>query len=106
MSVAFRRIWRPQPAIFQVHHDVFELRLPLAVFGAAGSDAAEITISGEVRWQCCDDEVCDLPTSQRFELTRPVSEPPAVALRSRRGATLEPNAMAHFQRMSERRTGS
>ncbi len=91
---------------FQVHHDVFELRLPLTVFGAAGSDAAEITISGEVRWQCCDDEVCDLPASQRFELTLPVSEPPTVALRSRKGAALEPNAMAHFQRMSERRTGS
>ena len=91
---------------FQVHHDVFELRLPLAVNSASPSDAAEITISGEVRWQCCDDEVCDLPTAQRFELTLPVSEPPAVALRSRRGATGEPNAMAHFQRMSERRRGS
>ena len=91
---------------FRVHHDVFELRLPLAVNGASPSDAAEITISGEVRWQCCDDEVCDLPTSQRFELTLPVSEPPAVALRSSRGATVEPNAMAHFQRMSERRKGS
>ncbi len=91
---------------FRVHHDVFELRLPLAVNGASPSDAAEITISGEVRWQCCDDEVCDLPTSQRFELTLPVSEPPAVALRSSRGATVEPNAMAHFQRMSERRRGS
>ncbi|MBW2281671.1 MAG: redoxin domain-containing protein [Deltaproteobacteria bacterium] len=91
---------------FQVHHDVFELRLPLTVNGSAGSDAAAITISGEVSWQCCDDEVCDIPTSQRFELTLPVSEPPAVALGNRRGATLEPNAMAHFQRMSERRRGS
>ncbi len=91
---------------FQVHHDLFELRLPLTVNSAAGSDAAEITISGEVRWQSCDDEVCDIPTSQRFELTLPVSESPAVALRSKRGAALEPNAMAHFQRMSERRTGS
>ncbi len=91
---------------FRVHHDVFELRLPLAVNGASPSDAAEITISGEVRWQCCDDEVCDVPTSQRFELALPVSEPPAHALRNSRGATVEPNAMAHFQRMSERRRGS
>ena len=91
---------------FPVHHDLFELRLPLTVNRAAGGDAAEITISGEVRWQSCDDEVCDIPTSQRFELTLPVSESPAVALRSKRGAALEPNAMAHFQRMSERRTGS
>jgi hypothetical protein len=91
---------------FQVHHDVFELRLPLTVNGGLGGDVAEITISGEVRWQCCDDEVCDLPATQRFELTLPVSEPPVVALSSRKGATLEPNARAHFQKMSERRRGS
>lgn len=91
---------------FQVHHDRFELRLPLTVNSAAGDDAAEITVSGEVRWQCCDDEVCDIPTSQRFELTLPLAESPAVALWSKKGAALEPNAMAHFQRMSERRVGS
>jgi len=91
---------------FQVHHDLFELRLPLTVNNAAGGVAAEITVSGEVRWQSCDDEVCDIPTSQRFELTLPVAESPAVALGSKRGAALEPNAMAHFQRMSERRVGS
>ena len=91
---------------FQVHHDLFELRLPLTVNNAAGGGAAEITVSGEVRWQCCDDEVCDIPTSQRFELTLPVAESPAVAMGSKRGAALEPNAMAHFQRMSERRVGS
>ena len=88
---------------FQVHHDVFELRLPLTVNGGQAGDLAEITISGVVRWQCCDDEVCDLPASQRFELTLPVSEPPPVALGRGPGATLEPNALAHFQRMSERR---
>ena len=91
---------------FRVHHDVFETAVAAGRQRRFPSDAAEITISGEVRWQCCDDEVCDLPTSQRFELTLPVSEPPAVALRSSRGATVEPNAMAHFQRMSERRRGS
>ena len=88
---------------FQVHHGVFELRLPLAVNSYSGSDAADITISGEVRWQCCDDEVCDLPASQRFELTVPVSAPGGHPLRDKRAATAEPNASAHFQRMSERR---
>ena len=91
---------------FQVHHGVFELRLPLTVNGAAGGGAAEINVSGEVRWQSCDDEVCDIPASQRFELELPVAESPAVALRSKRGAALEPNAMVHFQRMSERRRGT
>jgi hypothetical protein len=40
---------------------------------------------------------------ERFELTLPVAEAPAVALWGKRGAALEPNARAHFQRMSERR---
>ncbi len=80
--------------------------MPLTVNGARGSGAAEITFSGEVRWQSCDDEVCDIPTSQRFELTLPVAESPAVALGGKKGKALEPNAMSHFQRMSKRRVGS
>ena len=65
-----------------------------------------VSVSGEVRWQSCDDEVCDIPTRQRFELTLPVADSPAVALGSEQGAALEPNAMAHFRRMSERRAGT
>ncbi len=91
---------------FQVHHGVFELRMPLTVNGSPAGGAAEITFSGEVRWQSCDDEVCDIPTRQRFELTLPVAESPAVALRGENGPALEPNAMAHFQRMLKRRVGS
>ena len=91
---------------FQVHQDVFELRLPVTVNSAPRQDAPEITISGEVRWQCCDDEVCDVPAAKRFEVTVPVSEPTPPALRNGRGAAAEPNAMAHFRRMSERRKGS
>jgi hypothetical protein len=88
---------------FQVHHDSFVLRLPLTVNRGAGGGISEINVSGEVRWQACDDEVCDIPTSQRFELVLPVSESPAVALRGK-GVELEPNARSHFQRMSERRS--
>ena len=91
---------------FQVHQGVFELRLPLAVNSLSRSDAADIAISGEVRWQCCDDEVCDVPTSQRFELTVPVSAPVGHPFRDKRAATAEPNASAHFRRMSERRTSA
>ena len=91
---------------FQVHHDLFELRLPLTVNKAAGRGDAEITVSGEVCWQSCDNEVCDIPTSQRFDLTLPVAESPAVALWDKRGVALEPNARAHFQKMTERREGS
>jgi len=92
---------------FEVHHGDFELRLPLTVNGAVGGGrTTEITVSGEVRWQSCDNETCDIPAGQRFKLEMPVAESPPVALGSKRGATLEPNAMMHFQRMSERRRGA
>jgi len=91
---------------FQVHHDVFELRLPLTINNASRSESTEITVSGEVRWQACDDEVCDIPSSRRFEVVVPVADSPAVALGSKRGAALEPNALAHFRKMSERRMAS
>ncbi len=88
---------------FQVHHGSFELRLPLTINNAARIDTAGVTISGEIRWQSCDDEMCDLPMGQRFERTLPVAESPPVALRGNQGLALEPNAGRHFQRMSERR---
>lgn len=92
---------------FRVHHGVFELRLPLTVNGAVGGGGTtEIAVSGEVRWQSCDSEVCDIPAGQRFEVELPVAESPAVALRSKRGTALEPNAKEHFLRMSERRRGA
>ena len=80
--------------------------MPLTVNRPPRGGATDITFSGEVRWQSCDDEVCDIPASQRFELTLPVAESPVVALRGEQGAALEPNARAHFQRMSERRVRS
>ena len=52
------------------------------------------------------DALGDCRDAHGITCTLPVSEPPAAALRSSRGATVEPNAMAHFQRMSERRRGS
>ena len=91
---------------FRVHHGVFELRLPLTVNGAIGGGGTEISVSGEVRWQSCDSEVCDIPAGQRFEVELPVAESPPVALWGKRGTALEPNAKEHFLRMSERRRGA
>ncbi len=88
---------------FDVYHGEFELRLPLTVNSADRGGSNEVTIAGEVCWQSCDDEVCDIPQRQRFEITVPVTKSPAVALGSKEGAALEPNAMAHFQRMTTRR---
>lgn len=86
--------------VFDVHHGTFELRLPLTVNSFAGG---ELNVSGEVVWQSCDDEICDIPAKQKFEMTLPILESPAVALGSKTGAALEPNAMAHFVKMTERR---
>ena len=90
---------------FQVHHDRFEIRMPLTVNGGLTSegDANSLTLSGTVRWQACDDEVCDIPVSRTFELTVPLTDSPPIALFGDEGIALEPNARAHFQRMAERR---
>jgi hypothetical protein len=85
---------------FGVHHNLFELRMPLTVNSTARN---EITLSGNVVWQACDDEVCGIPTRQRFEITVPVTSSPYTALGSKHGAALEPNAMSHFKKMTERR---
>lgn len=85
---------------FQVHHNVFELRLPLTVNDAS---QPETRLTGTLVWQACDDEVCDIPRQERFEITVPVVAGPPIALGSHKGAELEPNAMAHFKNMSKRR---
>lgn len=87
---------------FQVHHGSFELRLPLTTNSLVG-DKTEITVSGKVRWQSCDDEVCDIPSSQDFLIVMPIVASPPTALGSEQGAKIEPNAMAHFQKMTSRR---
>ncbi len=88
---------------FPVYHGAFELRLPLTINSARRKDVNAVTIAGVVRWQSCDDEVCDIPTSKRFSFDVPVSANPPPALFGR-GAELEPNAAAHFKRMNTRRT--
>ena len=90
---------------FPVHHGEFEVRLPLTVNGGVLDEGshASLTLNGTIRWQACDNEVCDIPVSRSFELTVPVTKSPPVALRGEAGQALEPNARAHFQRMMDRR---
>ena len=87
---------------FNVHTGDFELRLPITVNTPDIDGVPEITISGEVLWQTCDDDVCDLPQREGFTLTLPIAQPPAPALGGP-GAELEPKAMQHFQQMTQRR---
>jgi YD repeat-containing protein len=91
---------------FAVHHDTVELRLPITINGSLtdGSARREITVSGTVRWQTCDDEVCDIPQNQGFQLRIPTTGAVANQIRARTGtATREPNAARHFQRLIDRR---
>lgn len=91
---------------FNVHHDSVELRLPITVNGALTAEgvASELVVSGTLRWQTCDDEICDIPASERFKLRLPVVGPVLNDLRATSSSTArEPNAAEHFQRMIERR---
>lgn len=88
---------------FLVHHNEFELRLPLTVNSALSREDTSITIAGTIHWQSCDDEVCDIPSSERFELTAAIGQAPANALWNKTGEALEPNAAAHFKKMTSRR---
>ena len=72
---------------------------------AAATESREITLSGELLWQTCDDQVCDLPRREKFSLTVPV----AAAVVSELGATADGelvrsmNGRKHFERMAQRR---
>ena len=71
------------------------------VTGAGNNN--EIVIAGTVRWQSCDDEVCDLPGEYRFEIKVPVEAPVIPQIRVPDAErTIEPRAGEHFQRMVNR----
>ena len=69
-----------------------------AVVSHNGSDLGDTTISGELRWQACDDDQCFLPQRQRFELP--------VATRGARWMNWKDdggeNVAEHFARMAAR----
>ena len=93
--------------VFQVHHDRVQLRLPITVNGSAMTDDTNPTVklSGVLKWQTCDDEVCDIPASERFELSIPVEGPMPSFVRRSDQDSPEPNAGQHFKRLMERRQG-
>lgn len=94
---------------FPVHQGRVELRLPLTVNGDAFAKGAEgkIRLSGKLRWQSCDDAVCDIPMSQPFELLVPLDGGlTSVFVEPKGKPAREPRGQAHFQQMIERRTPS
>jgi len=88
---------------FLVHHDDVTLRLPITINGPVAGES--VKLSGSVRWQTCDDTLCDVPQTQRFEIDVPVVNPAAASIRgaSDGSDTPESRTAAHFQYMIERR---
>ena len=93
---------------FEVHSGRVELRIPITVNGTVVSDDRidELTLSGTVSWQVCDDQVCDVPQQQPFEFIVPVTGVVASDLRARPGESdvRAKNALRHFKKMTSRRS--
>ncbi len=63
--------------------------------------AQSLQVSGTIRWQACDDDVCHLPKSERFELTIPLQRANAQERHRKEGST-RMDFRLHFARMLER----
>lgn len=91
----------------QVFEGNVTLRRRITQNGTAGEKVDGhrlITISGEVRWQSCDEVQCGLPQLQRFEVQIPAIgiEMPDIGP-SASGRAKPMNGAEHFARMTERR---
>ena len=93
--------------VIQVHHGRVELRLPITANVALTSttEPVMLDLTGEVSWQTCDDEVCDVPRRSRFEISVPVEGSVVAEFMAKPGSprVREMDGMRHFQKMSSRR---
>ena len=92
----------------EVYEGAVELRMSLSAntnFSEVQTETNEITLTGELRWQTCDDQTCDLPRRERFEITVPfVGSVVSELGHEADGALVRPmNGMQHFERMAQRR---
>jgi len=97
--------------VIQVYEGSVELRLPVTVNGdliAVTKEPGEITLSGELRWQTCDDQMCDLPRREKFGIAVAIAgSVPSELNASADGVVVRGmNAPEHFDRMARRRTQS
>jgi hypothetical protein len=93
--------------VIRVHHGRVELRLPITANVAitSATESAMLGLTGEVSWQTCDDEVCDVPRRTRFEFSVPVEGAVVNDFMSKPGnpRVKEMDGMRHFKKMSSRR---
>ncbi len=62
-----------------------------------------LRVAGTVRWQSCDDDVCHLPATHRFDLVVPALRSNVPEFDRKEGST-RMDTRAHLARMTERRT--
>jgi hypothetical protein len=93
--------------IIQVNHGRVELRLPITANAAITSTTAPtmLDLSGEVSWQTCDEDVCDVPRRSRFEFSVPIEGAVVPEFMTKPGnpKVRAMDGMKHFKKMSSRR---
>ena len=92
--------------VLHVYDGDVHVRVPITYlssefFNDDGVDVA--TIRGTVTWQSCDDHVCHLPASHRFEIELPVGKHNLPEFVRGEGST-RMDFNKHFQQMTARRT--
>lgn len=93
--------------VIQVHHGRVELRLPITANAAITSTTESVTIdlTGNISWQTCDDEVCDVPRRTQFSVSVPVegSVVPEFMTKPGNPNIRKMDGMTHFKKLSSRR---
>ncbi|MGI9597150.1 MAG: protein-disulfide reductase DsbD domain-containing protein, partial [Acidimicrobiales bacterium] len=92
----------------QVYAGDVVLRLPVAQNARAmqkDDDGRHVTVSGQVRWQACNDIECFLAESMPFSFRVEAAFPVLGDMGPGEGRVPAMNGAAHFQRMIDRRSG-
>ena len=93
--------------VIQVNHGRVELRLPITANAAITSttEPTMLDLSGEVSWQTCDEDVCDVPRRSRFAFHVPIEGAVVPEFMTKPGnpKVRAMYGMNHFKKMSSRR---
>ena len=93
--------------VIQVNHGRVELRLPITANAAITSttEPTMLDLSGEVSWQTCDEDVCDVPRRSRFAFHVPIEGAVVPEFMTKPGnpKVRAMDGMNHFKKMSSRR---
>jgi len=93
--------------VIQVNHGRVELRLPITANAAITSttEPTMLDLSGEVSWQTCDEDVCDVPRRSRFAFNVPIEGAVVPEFMTKPGnpKVRAMDGINHFKKMSSRR---